>query len=151
MAARHRGGVEADGRLGIAANHVLARWQREAQPAPLNPAAHRAGLHLVLRLAAKCVAAAMDRAHVFRLAAPIVQRRSDLADEIRQVGFDDEGARPEQFDQLGLPHDGRPPGDEQREQVERFRRQVHGAGRSRQLTGVEVEREFVEAQRHRGS
>jgi hypothetical protein len=53
-----------------------------------------------------------------RLSRIVAERRPDLGDEVRQVGFHHERARPEPLLQLGLGHGSRPRGDEEFQQVE---------------------------------
>jgi hypothetical protein len=129
--------------------------QGEASGAPLDPAHRFIGPRLARAgqehgLAAEGIAELVRRPDVGGLARRIVQGVADLGDQVREVGFREEGVRPELLVQDGLGEHLRALQRERFEQLERFGRQVNVPALTDELPGVGVENERPEANPHNG-
>ena len=108
----------------------------------------RAGLVSVRQrhgLAAKRIAEPVRGPDPHRRAAPVAERFANLGHEVREIGFGDEGVRPQTFLQRRLGEDLRTIEGERHQQLERLGRQMNLAVLPRQLPGVEIEGERAEA------
>jgi hypothetical protein len=74
----------------------------------------------------------------------VVEGRAQLADQVRQVGLDDERVRPEMAHQLALADGAMTLGDQMFEQCERLGRQPHRGRPAPQLVRLSIEDEAKE-------
>jgi hypothetical protein len=84
----------------------------------------------------------MEGSHEDRLPHVVAKCGADFGDQHGEAAVRHEGVRPQLSMNIGLGQCRRPPLDEQREKIERFRRKVDWAASAQQLPcrGVESER-----------
>ena len=90
----------------------------------------------------------MRGADELRRARPIAEGLAHFGDEIREIGFGDEGLGPEALLQLHFGEHFRAIRDEGQEELERLRREVNLAAALGQLPGVAIEDERTESNLH---
>jgi hypothetical protein len=85
------------------------------------------------------IAISMDGAEIPRMLRIIFKRGTDFSDEIRKIGFDHRGVRPEKVLQFSLRPYARPTRDQYLEKVKGFWRNVARVTRPKELTGLRIE------------
>ena len=127
MTPGHSGRVQEDLHVGVAAEHVLALVDRDAAVRPFHEeggfaaaTSGPAGPGLRQRLA-KRVAEPVDGPDESRPGGIVAERVANLADQIGEVLLDDKRGGPQTLLQIALGDRLRPVGDEDAQQVERFR------------------------------
>ena len=98
--------------------------------------------------ALKRVAESMNRSDEPRSSGGVAQHTSDLAHEHRQTCVGHEGAGPQMFVQFGFGQRARTHPDQQAEQVECLRRQMHLLPAPQKLPALLVQHEIIEVVRH---
>jgi hypothetical protein len=78
----------------------------------------------------------------------VAKNLPDLRDEDAQIGVADESSGPDAIVDLGLGDDVRPPIEEQPEQIEGLRGDVHSAAALEQLARLGIENEGAEGHSH---
>ena len=96
----------------------------------------------------ECVAVTRDGADEAR-GRTVSEYLANLADQVRQILFNDEGVRPEPVLKVCLRQCLRAVGDQNLEQLERLGRQPDGFGAPPQLAGVQIEHELAKRNQHR--
>ena len=96
----------------------------------------------------KAVPEPIDRPQKNRPGRGVAKGASNLGHQTRQVRLLDERRRPQSLLQLGFRHGARPVVEEDRQQLERFRRKMDLIAVSEELPRAVVEHEAAETVRH---
>jgi hypothetical protein len=88
------------------------------------------------------IAISVDGAEIPRTLRIIFKCGTDFGNEIRKIGFDHRGVRPEKVLQFSLRPYARPTRDQYLEEVKGFRRNVARLTRPKELTGFRIEDKF---------
>jgi len=99
----HAGGLEHDGRVGIASDQVRASSEQRAPAGSGDSIQSDASITAIrVQFASKCVADAVNSANELRVVRILGKRPSNFADQVGQVGLDNERIRPQVIVKLGL-------------------------------------------------
>jgi len=145
--------IEHDLDVGIASDHMFTGRQRNASAFRFDPAQHvSAGLctrnWLHNARSAERVSETVHGPHESGSAGRITQSFSNLCDEIREISLYDVSVGPQKFLKRRLGHNIRPGEDKRREELKCFRREVNLTILTRELPGIQIQREWVKANSH---